>query len=381
MPQEGDLIRLVLEHLEDYAIITMDQNRLVTHAYAGITTVFGYAPEEIVGQSADLIFTEEDRKAGIPAAEFNRARRSRRATNERWHRKKDGDLFWGSGFLIQLRDEPGVDRLYVKIVRDITDRKLMEERTRCLNDELNQRVAERTAELQRTTERLESFCYTIAHDLRAPVRQMSGFAQLVLDDCVDSLPAEAQASLERIKAAAERMDRLINDLLEYSRIAHVPVKLQTVSLSDSVQTALRQLQSQVRGKQAEITVLEPLPEVYADAVAVGRVLTNLISNALKFTEPGARPVVRIWAQTKDDSVRLWVEDQGIGIPPEYHQKIFGIFERLHSSESYPGTGVGLAVVAGAAERMKGTVGVASEQGKGSRFWIELPRPSSASKAS
>jgi len=144
-----------------------------------------------------------------------------------------------------------------------------------------------------------------------------------------------------------------------------------------VQRALGQLESEIRGRQAEISVIEPLPEVQADPVVLGRVVANLVSNALKFSHTGVKPEVRICAHEFDQSVRLWVEDNGIGIRAEHHGRIFNMFERLHGNESYAGTGVGLAIVAGAVNQMGGKVGVESEEGRGSRFWVELRKSSSS----
>jgi signal transduction histidine kinase len=168
------------------------------------------------------------------------------------------------------------------------------------------------------------------------------------------------------------MDALINDLLAYSRLTRIEFDLRPVSLGKAVAEALLHLEAEVSGKKAEVKVIEPLPAVKAHGPILAQIVENLVANALKFVSPGNVPRVTIRAEEKNGWARLWVEDNGIGIPPEYHEKIFLVFERLHGIESYPGTGIGLAIVGRGVARMGGKAGVESEPGKGSRFWVELP---------
>ncbi len=176
----------------------------------------------------------------------------------------------------------------------------------------------------------------------------------------------------RIIGAAERMDTLILDLLSYSRLSREEIVLHPVSLAAVVAEVGMRAEAALRDSQAELTVDEPLPVVVAYRPTLVQVLTNLLTNAVKFVRPGVRPRVHIYAENRDRRVRLWIEDNGIGIAPEHRQRIFQIFERLHSVSSYPGTGIGLAIVRKGMERMGGAVGLESEVGQGSRFWIELP---------
>ncbi|MDB6108484.1 MAG: Integral rane sensor signal transduction histidine kinase [Pedosphaera sp.] len=236
---------------------------------------------------------------------------------------------------------------------------------------LEQRVAERTARLTTTIQSLEGVCYHIAHDLRAPLRAMQGFAALLLDDHAPNL-GEAGASYARwIAESAVRMDTLIHGLLDYGRLGHLKVSLVGVELETQLESVLLQLRTEVMAKGAEIRVERPLPLVLGDAMLVDLILLNLLGNALKFVAPGAAPRIRVRAEVGMKAARLWIEDQGIGIPLEYQQKTFGIFERLHGDQSYPGSGIGLAIVAEAAQRIGGHVGVQSEPGRGSRFWVEF----------
>jgi signal transduction histidine kinase len=242
------------------------------------------------------------------------------------------------------------------------------EELRRLNDDLQrQKEAVETANTE-----LESFSYSVSHDLRAPLRSMHGHATALLEDCASSLDELCRKYAERIVAASERMDRLIQDLLAYSRLTREEILRQPVELSGVVAEAQIQTEETLRETGAALKIDEPLPAVVGHWPVLVQILTNLLTNAVKFMAPGVAPRVHIWAERRNGRVRLWVEDNGIGIAPEHRERIFKIFERLHGMKTYPGTGIGLAIVRKGIERMGGKAGVESERGKGSRFWIELP---------
>ena len=239
--------------------------------------------------------------------------------------------------------------------------------------ELEQRVATRTAELQATNAELQSFSYSVSHDLRTPLRSIQSFAQILLEDYADRLDAVGQDCARRIVAAARRMDALTEDLLAYARLGRVAVELKPVSLEAVVDDVLTQLEADIQGKKARVTVEKPLPQVMGQYATLVQVVANLLTNGIKFVAPGVRPQVRVRTEERTAWVRLWVHDNGIGIAPQYQERIFGIFERLHDIETYPGTGIGLAIVRKGIERMGGRVGVESAPDQGSAFWVELPK--------
>jgi PAS domain S-box-containing protein len=247
----------------------------------------------------------------------------------------------------------------------------LQERLEQHASELEERVAERTVELGEANDELEAFAYSVAHDLRAPLRAMTGFSEALIEDYAAELGEEGADYAHRIADAASAMDRLIEDLLAYSRLARAEIHVESVSLRQALDEALSQQQEAIDTSQAELTVDKAFPEVEGNYRTLVQVLANLISNALKFVAPGERPSVRISAESSEERVRLSVEDKGIGIDPEHAQRIFRVFERLHGGEVYPGTGIGLAIVRKGVERMNGQVGVESKPGKGSLFWIEL----------
>jgi signal transduction histidine kinase len=261
----------------------------------------------------------------------------------------------------------------MSLVAVLAERRQAEEALRQTAAELERRVAERTAELQETNAELESFTYSVSHDLRAPLRALQGFGAALMEDCADRLDATGQGYVRHIVGAARHMDTLVQDLLAYSRLSRADLQPQPVDLTAVTGDALAQLRAEIQERRAQVTVREPLPKVMGHRATLAQVVMNLLTNAVKFVPPGAQPRVQVWAEERDGWVRLCVEDNGIGVSPEYHERIFRVFERLHGIEAYPGTGIGLAIVRRGVERLRGRAGVESEVGRGSRFWIELPK--------
>lgn len=248
------------------------------------------------------------------------------------------------------------------------------------NQELEQRVRERTQKLQETVSELEAFSYSVSHDLRAPLRSMEGYAAALMEDQGDKLDASGKSFLSKISAAAARLDLLVQDVLAYSRVAKGEIHLQDVNLSTLMQEIV-ETYPQFR-QNGSISIQEPLPAVRAHPAYLMQCVSNLLSNALKFVRPGVHPHVLIRAEEEPDTehVKVWFEDNGIGIASEHFQQIFQIFGRVHSSKHFEGTGIGLAIVRKAVERMGGSVGVTSELGKGSRFWLILRKASASLQA-
>ncbi|MFI5232607.1 MAG: ATP-binding protein [Gemmatimonadales bacterium] len=238
-------------------------------------------------------------------------------------------------------------------------------------ESLEHKVRERTEELRSRNEELETYAHSISHDLRAPLRAMHGFSQALLEDCGPQLDDVGRDYAARVVAGARRMDALIQDLLAYSRVSRNDMDLASVSLGDVVHDALAQVEGDVAASGGAVKVAPDLPTVRGHRVALVQSVANLVANGLKFVPPGRTPELRVRAEKENGVTRLWVEDNGIGIDAAHHERVFGVFERLHQSENYPGTGIGLAIVRKSVERMGGRVGVVSAVGEGSRFWIEL----------
>ena len=244
--------------------------------------------------------------------------------------------------------------------------------------ELEARVAQRTAQIEEINQELKSFTYSISHDLKAPLRAIQGFASALQEDYGDYLDNLGQEYTSRLVFSAQQMTQLIEDLLAYSRLSRAEIKLVAIDLALIVDLAIKQLKLEIDRSGAEITVVKPLSTIMGNKTVLLQIVSNLLSNAIKFVSPHVKPQIRIGIEIVTGSmndlsasnVRLWIEDNGIGINAKHQERIFKVFERLHGSEAYPGTGIGLAIIKKGMQRLGGRVGVESEQGEGSRFWIE-----------
>jgi PAS domain S-box-containing protein len=368
--------RAIVESAED-AILSKDLNGIIKSWNPGAERMFGYKPHEIIGKPVTVLIPEEhrDEEPEILA----RIRRGERIDHyETVRQRKDGSLINISLTVSPIKDERGTVIGASKIARDITERKQTEEALRKAreqlakaNEELEQRVTERTAALNEVVAQLEEFSYSVSHDLRAPVRAMQGYAKAAMEDYGDRLDDLGRDYLQRIIRGGGRMDKLIQDVLLYSRLARTQMQLVPVSFEPLIREVIQNYPEMQR-PHAEILTPEPLLKVMAHEPSLTQALSNLLGNAIKFVPPRTTPKVELKTERRGGKVRLWIRDNGIGIKPQYQARLFGMFERGNQSGQYEGTGIGLTIVRKAIEKMGGTVGVESDGKTGSAFWIELP---------
>ena len=285
--------------------------------------------------------------------------------------KDDNVAFWAENYVSRL---PLGD--IMAVYEDVTKQKQAEETLKHLNRALEKRVAQRTAKLAEASKELEDFVYSVSHDLRAPLRSISGFAQIIDRRHKASLNEEGQHYFDNIIKASQQMGDLIDDLLRFSRMGRKSIKPEPVALDDVLKSAVETLRDQISATGAQVLIPEQMPYIQGDFSLSTHVFINLFENAMKYRKSNEAPVIEVGIDVINQHVVISVSDNGIGIAPEYHEKIFNIFQRLHNQSEYPGTGIGLAAVKKAVQMMDGRVRLESEPGRGSLFKIEIPAATS-----
>ena len=355
----------------------LDEHGRVSFVNDQMANLLGCTKDQIIGKEKGHFVFPEDQSAVEEL--FKRRREGISEQLDVRFRRKDGTELWAIMAARPLLTPEGKFQGVLDMFADVTDRRRAEEKLRVAHAQIREHAAnlektvtERTAKLRETIGELEAFSYSISHDMRAPLRAMHRYAEILLQDAAPKLSADEVAYIHQIINGAKRLDRLIQDVLTYSRVSRSEMQMQRTNL-DKLITDIVEQYPQLQADKADIEIQRPLLPVMGQEASLSQCFSNLLVNAVKFVAPGVRARVRIWTEPVGDNVLVRVQDNGIGIAPADQQRIFGMFSRVHSEKVYEGTGIGLAIVRKAVERMGGRVGVDSEVGKGSTFWIELQR--------
>jgi PAS domain S-box-containing protein len=368
------LLSQVVEHCPATVVVTDPQGNIeyVNERFVQIT---GFSREEAFGQNPRIIASGET-PAAVYVDMWATLTAGKPWTGELKNRRRTGEFFWENIAISPIRDDHGAIAHYIGIKEEITYRKEAAER----QEAANRQLAEQAAELARSNAELEQFSYVVSHDLRQPLRMVSSYVTLLERHLKGKLDEDAQEFITFARDGAQRMDRLIVDILDYSRIGRKAQPFKLIKLDEIVAEALLNLQFTAEEAAATITVQPGLPEVMGEQSEMVRLFQNLIGNSLKYRDPERAPVIFVSGVRAEGEWRLSVEDNGIGFAPEHGDRIFGVFQRLHTQDQYEGTGIGLAICRRIVERHGGRIWAESAPGKGTRFTFSLPALSAPPKA-
>ncbi|MDT3403367.1 sensor histidine kinase [Mucilaginibacter terrae] len=350
----------MIEEIEDYAIILLDSNGNIENWNKGAQRIKGYNPHEIIGQNFRIFYTPADQAIKKPETLINIARTKGRAIDEGWRLRKDGTRFWGSITITAIHDKARQVIGFTKVTRDLTDKMLAGEA-----------ISQHLDQLKIQNLELEQFVYIASHDLQEPLLTIGNFIEMLKVDYGPVLQDDdAQLYLGFIEDAASRMRNLIKDLLDYSRLGKTK-QTEQVDINELLQHLISDLDTRITASGTQIN-FNNLPTVTGYRTELRQLFQNLITNAIKFGKKEVSPVINISAkQHEAGGWAFTVQDNGIGIEPKYHEKIFLIFQRLHNRDEYPGNGIGLANCKKIAAMHGGDIGVQSAPGTGSSFYFTL----------
>ena len=360
--------RLMVADVTTYAILTLDPNGLVTAWNSGAERIKGYRSEEIIGQHFSRFYPPEDIAAGKPEMELRTATAEGRIEDEGWRIRKDGSRFWANVVITAMRDAKGKLVGFSKVTRDLTERKQAAEEVRELNRNLEQRVTELTA----ANRELDSFTYSLAHDLRAPLRHMHGFAELLSQSSHQNLQDEDKTFLSTILNSSREMGRLVDELLNFARLGRTELKRAPVDLRRVVEDVRQVLEPETKGRALTWSIGD-LPVVSGDPTLLRQVFVNLLSNAVKYTGKTTVAKIEIGSNNGADQITVFVRDNGAGFDMHYVAKLFEVFQRLHHHDDFEGIGVGLANVRRIIERHGGRVWAEGAPDRGATFYFSLPQ--------
>jgi len=349
--------------LDESSIVAItDQKGIIKYANDNFCKISKYGTDELIGQDHRII------NSGYHSKEFIRSLWITIANGKIWrgelkNKAKDGTIYWVDTTIVPFLNEHGKPYQYVAIRSDITSRKMAEEKITSLNEELEDRVRQRTEEL-------ESFSYSVSHDLRAPLRAVNGYANMLEEDYRDVFDQEGKRLLTQVKQNAARMGELIDDLLAFSQLGRKGMNISFIDMTELAETCLAELNKTI-AHQAEVRIASLHPAM-ADHSLMEHVMMNLLSNAIKYSSRVEKPVIEVSSDVRTGELIYSVRDNGVGFDMEYVSKLFGVFHRLHSPDDFEGTGVGLAIVHRIVNKHGGKVWAEGKVGQGASFYFSLP---------
>lgn len=378
--QSEERFHRMVSEVEDYVIILLSIDGYIQNWNKGAQKIKGYDAEEIVGKHFSIFYSPEDQAKSLPQSLLESAARDGKVLHEGWRVRKDGSMFWGSVVVTALHNDEGIVIGFTKVTRDLTEKRITEEKLLATSLKLSQK----NKELERINEELSSFAYISSHDLQEPLRKIQTFSDRILELEYDNLSEKGRDYFKRMQAGASRMQKLIRDILTYSRTTTSEKTLELTNLNDLIAQSRVELEVMITEKKATIESNQ-LPTIKVIPFQVQQLFNNLLNNALKFSKDDVPPKIVIDAEIVNPRAipesypnggeQFWhirFGDNGIGFEPEYNKKIFEVFQRLHGRTEYSGTGIGLAICKKIVENHQGLLTAEGHPGQGATFHVYLP---------
>ncbi|MEO6252624.1 MAG: PAS domain S-box protein [Ferruginibacter sp.] len=375
----------MVKEVKDYAILFLSPEGIIKNWNEGARKIKGYDAEEIIGHNFSIFYTRQDKENGLPEKLLAEAKEKGTAHHEGWRVRKDESLFWGSIVITALHDEHNKIIGFSKVTKDLTDKKIADDRIKGFNQELKHK----NDELEKMNNELQSFAYISSHDLQEPLRKIQTFATRILEKEEKNLSVYGKDHFKRMQLAANRMQKLIDDLLAYSRTTTEDRVFEKTSLNKIIEDVKEDLKENIEEKKATIETTE-LGELSIIPFQFHQLIYNIIANSLKYSREVDTPHIKIKGEIstghslknpklspRDKYCHISISDNGIGFEQEYNEKIFEVFQRLHGKTEYAGTGIGLAIAKRIVENHNGIITASGEPNKGATFEIYIPITSSS----
>jgi PAS domain S-box-containing protein len=370
----------MINEVKDYAILLMDTDGTILNWNKGAEEIKGYRSDEIIGKNFRIFYPASDQQSKLPEKLIAEAASMGKATHEGWRVRKDGNMFWGNIVITALHNENNEIIGFSKVTRDLTERKLAEDRLRVYATQLEHK----NNELERSNNELSSFSYVASHDLQEPLRKIQAFGNLILEHDAQMISDTGKDYFNRMIKAAARMQSLIDSLLEFSRITTTQKEFEQTDLNELLQDVLKEMRERIKDTHTTVTASR-LPVVPVIPFQFKQLLSNLISNSIKYSKEGVDPVIEITAKLLPEGtltineaqagmpyLEFSVCDNGIGFELEHAEKVFELFQRLHGKNEYSGSGIGLAICKKIAENHGGFMTAEGKPGKGANFQFYMP---------
>lgn len=370
-PASNDLFSFLLE-FKDYAIISIDTAGYIRSWNMGAEHIYGFAADEVLARHFSTLYPEEEIQNEQPSKHLEAAIKNGRKEHEGWRLRKDKTPFFANIILTAFKNEDGSIKGFANVTRDITIQKKLEEENRILTTQLEEKVEQRTRELATVNKELEAFSYSVSHDLRAPLRAISGYSIMLKEDYESKLDDEARRIIDVIVNNTRMMSELIDDLLTFSKMARLEIVNEAVDMNTIVRKCMTELLTMKQENKPTITV-HNLPQCKGDYSMLKQVWFNLVSNAIKYSSKTPDAKVSIGTVDDSSSTIYYIKDNGTGFDMKYSNKLFGVFQRLHRQDEFEGTGLGLALAKRIVTKHGGEIWAEAAVNEGATFYFSIPK--------